>query len=82
MPIRTLRKHGIGTAEETVGASLPDTAVQLLLRTSLGSPAQGELSAKLTEGSSFQWRIENVLIRLLRQHGIWTTEQTIAFRIP
>ena len=82
MPIRTLRKHGIGTAEETVGASLPDTAVQLLLRTSLGSPAQGELSAKLTEGSLFQWRIENVLIRLLRQHGIWTTEQTIAFRIP
>ena len=70
MPIRTLRKHGIGTAEETVGASLPDTAVQLLLRTSLGSPAQGELSAKLTEGSSFQWRIENVLIRLLRQRGI------------
>ena len=32
--------------------------------------------------TGFQWRIENVLIRLLRQRGIWTTEQTIAFRIP
>ena len=82
MPIRTLRKHGIGTAEETVGASLPDTAVQLLLRTSLGSPAQGELSAKLTEGSYFQWRFENVRIRFLRLPDIERAEQTIAFRIP
>jgi hypothetical protein len=80
--IRLLRKPGIETAGKTVRLPLPDTAVQILLRTSLGSPAQGELSAKLTEGSLFQWRIENVLIRLLRQHGILTTEQTIAFRIP
>ena len=77
-----MRKPGIEVSDETVRLPLPDTAVQILLRTSLGSPAQGELSAKLTEGSLFQWRIENVLIRLLRQHGIWTTEQTIAFRIP
>ena len=80
--IRLLRLPGSEIADETGKLPLPDTAVQILLRTSLGSPAQGELSAKLTEGSLFQWRIENVLIRLLRQYGIWTTEQTIAFRIP
>ena len=65
-----MRQPGIEIADKTAKLPLPDTAVQILLRTSLGSPAQGELSAKLTEGSSFQWRIENVLIRLLRQRGI------------
>ena len=48
-----MRKPGIETAGKAVRLPLHDTAVQILLRTSLGSPAQGELSAKLTEGSLF-----------------------------
>ena len=56
--------------------------VQNLRRTSLAPLRKGSCQRKLTEGSSFQWRFENVRIRLLRLPGIERAEQTIAFRIP
>ena len=51
--IRLLRQPGIEIADKTAKLPLPDSAEQILLRTSVGSPAQGELAAKLTEGSLF-----------------------------
>ena len=51
--IHLLRLPGIEAAGKTGKLPLPDTAVQILCRTSIGSPAQGELAAKLTEGSLF-----------------------------
>ena len=61
-----MRQPGIEIADKTAKLPLPDTAVQILLRTSLGSPAQGELPTQSAEGSFFRRRIQAVPIRLLR----------------
>ena len=54
---------GIENTDETVKLPLPDTAVQILLRTTLAPLRKGSCQRKLTEGSFFQWRIQAVPIR-------------------
>ena len=75
--IHLLRLPGIEAAGKTGKLPLPDTAVQILLRTSIGAPAQGELAAKLTEGSLYAVKCSD-LVQKLRLHSCLPLEGKVS----
>ena len=71
-----MRQPGIEVSDKTEKLPLPDSAVRILRRTPLAPLRKGSCRRSRLRGRFFQRRIENVLMRLLRQPGIEVSIKT------